>query len=120
MAPERDELRVAGIDTESGLKRLGGKRERYEALLRKFAERQAGTVDAIRAALACGDATAAEREAHSLKGAAATLGADALADDAASAEVAIKSGTGVDQGLLSLSQSLDSVVAAIRAALPEG
>jgi two-component system sensor histidine kinase/response regulator len=116
--PEGDALRIAGIDTESGLKRLGGKRERYEALLRKFADRQAEAVDAIRAALSAGDMATAEREAHSLKGAAATLGADHLAEDAAKAELAIKSGNGVDRELLSLSRSLDGVVTAIKTALP--
>ena len=34
-------LNNAGIDTASGLRRLGGKRERYELLLRKFSARQA-------------------------------------------------------------------------------
>jgi two-component system sensor histidine kinase/response regulator len=112
-------LSIAGIDTDSGLKRLGGKRERYESLLRKFATKQAGTVETIRAALSGGDAAAAERDAHSLKGAAATLGADGLAEDAATAEAAIKSGHAVDEALLSLSRSLDGVVAAIRTALPD-
>jgi two-component system, sensor histidine kinase and response regulator len=112
-------LRIAGIDTDSGLKRLGGKRERYESLLRKFATKQAGAVETIRAALSGGDAAAAERDAHSLKGAAATLGADSLAEDAAKAEVAIQSGHAVDEALLSLSRSLDGVVVAIQTALPD-
>ena len=75
-------LEIDGIDTEAGVKRLGGKHERYESLLGKFAARQGGTVDAIRAALASGDTAAAERDAHSLKGSAATLGADPLAEEA--------------------------------------
>ena len=33
-----DALTIEGIDTESALKRLGNKRERYEALLQKFAD----------------------------------------------------------------------------------
>ena len=75
-----------------GLRRTGGNRKRYETLLRKFAEQQASTVDAIEAALAAGDAATAERAAHSLKGAAATLGASSLSEAAARAEVAIKTG----------------------------
>jgi two-component system sensor histidine kinase/response regulator len=114
-----DPLRIAGIDTDSGLKRLRGKRERYESLLWKFAARQAGTVEAIRAALAGGDVATAERDAHSLKGAAATLGADLLAEEAAKAEAAIKSGHAVEEALLSLSRALDGVVTAIRTALPD-
>ena len=38
------------LTPHSGLKSIGGKRERYESLLRKFAGRQAGTAEAIRAA----------------------------------------------------------------------
>ena len=43
MGPDSTALNIAGIDTALGLKSIGGKRERYESLLRKFAERQAGT-----------------------------------------------------------------------------
>ena len=39
---DTDTLKIAGIDTSLGLKQVGGKRERYESLLRKFAGRQAG------------------------------------------------------------------------------
>jgi two-component system sensor histidine kinase/response regulator len=108
-----------GIDTDAGLKRLGGKRERYESLLRKFAARQAGTVESIRESLRGGDIAGAERDAHSLKGSAATLGADVLAEEAAKMEAAIKSGHNIDRALFSLSQSLEEVLAGIRAMLPE-
>lgn len=116
--PDSGALKIAGIDTELGLKRIGGKRERYESLLRKFAERQAESADAIRAALSGGDASTAEREAHSLKGAASTLGAAALAEHAANVETAIQTGQNVDEVLETLSHSLIAVVRAIRAALP--
>ena len=119
LCPNDEPLRLDGIDTNAGLKRLGGKRERYESLLRKFAARQAGTIDLIRASLSCGDIAAAERHAHSLKGSAATLGADIVAEEAAKVEAAIKSGRDVDATLLSLSQSLDGLIAGIRAVLHE-
>src|SRR5262249_45041190 len=112
-------LIIVGADTDAGLKRLGGKRERYESLLRKFAARQAGTVESIRGSLRGGDIAAAERGAHSLKGSAATLGADILSEEAAKAEAAIKSGREVDAALSSLSQSLDGLIAEIRAVLHE-
>ena len=118
MDPDTPALKIAGIDTNLGLKRIGGKRERYESLLRKFAGQQAGAIEAIRAALSIGDASTAEREAHSLKGAASTLGATDLAEHAAKVEAAIKTGQGVDETLESLSHSLVAVVGAIRAALP--
>jgi two-component system sensor histidine kinase/response regulator len=112
--PDIDALKIAGIDTSLGLKSIGGKRERYVSLLRKFAERQAGTAEAIRAALSVGDASTAEREAHSLKGAASTLGATALAKHAANVEIAIQTRQNVDEALDSLSHSLGVIVKAIR------
>jgi HPt (histidine-containing phosphotransfer) domain-containing protein len=119
LGPDTDLLKIAGIDMSLGLKQVGGKRERYESLLRKFASRQAGTVTAIRAALAAGDAASAEREAHSLKGAAATLGALALSEAASNTETALKAGVGVEQALGSLSNSLGTVVEAIQSSLPD-
>jgi PAS domain S-box-containing protein len=113
------DLLIPGIDVRSGLKRTGGHRQRYETLLRKFAEQQLGVAEAMQAALANGDAATAERAAHSLKGAAGTLGAAALSEAAASAETAIKTGRGVDAALKSLSVALDPLLAAIRKALPE-
>ena len=107
--PDADTLKIAGIDTSLGLKQVGGKRERYESLLRKFAIRQAEAVTAIRTALAVGDAATAAREAHSLKGVAATLGALSLSEAASNAETALKAGVGVEHALGSLSNSLSAV-----------
>lgn len=117
-APDR-ELAISGIDVASGLKRTGGNRRRYESLLRKFAEQQAGTAAIIRAALAKGDDATAERGAHSLKGAAATLGANALSEAAARAEAAIKSGQDPGAAVDALSLALDRVLANVWAALPD-
>ena len=111
-------LQIPGIDTKSALKRTGGNQRRYESLLGRFAETQAGAVEQIRAALAAGDAPTAERGAHSLKGAGGNLGAMALAEAAAKAEAAIKSGQGVEAALDSLALSLRAIVEAIRSALP--
>ena len=113
------ELIIPGIDVRSGLKRTGGQRERYETLLRKFAEQQLGATEAMRAALSAGDAATAERTAHSLKGAAGTLGAVTLSDAAAKAETAIKTGHDVEAALKALSLSLDPLLAAIVKTLPE-
>jgi len=112
-------LDIQGIEVRAGLKRTGGNRQRYEALLHKFAEQQAGTVESMKAALSIGDAATAERAAHSLKGAAGTLGAASLSEAAAEAETAIKTGRGVPQAVRSLSLVLDPVLQAIRSALPE-
>jgi signal transduction histidine kinase/DNA-binding response OmpR family regulator len=119
-ASETETLQIAGIDTKSALRRTGGNRRRYEFLLGKFAESQAGAVEDIRAALAAGDVPTAERAAHSLKGAAGNLGATALADVAAKAEAAIKAGEGFEAALDSLTPALRTVVEAINLALPGG
>ena len=112
-------LEIAGIEVKLALKRTGGNRKRYETLLRRFAQQQAGAVEGIRKALSTGDAATAERAAHSLKGAAGTLGAAALSEAAAKAETAIRTGQGIGTALTSLSLALLPAVEAIRVALPE-
>jgi HPt (histidine-containing phosphotransfer) domain-containing protein len=113
-----DGLTIEGIDTEGALKRLGNKRERYEALLRKFAEKQSGSVVAVRTALAAGDRASAERELHSLRGAAGSLGAVAIAETAGECERCLREGGDAEASLEALENSLASSVAAIRSALP--
>jgi len=117
-ARESDTLEILGVDTKSALRRTGGNRKRYEALLRKFAEPSAGGVGEIRAALAAGDTVTAARAAHSLKGVAANLGASEVSDIAAKVESAVTEGQGVKELLDSLAASFDKIAGAIRAALP--
>jgi len=109
---------IEGIDVAAGMRLTGGNRDRYDALLRKFVERQAGTVDAIRLALSAGDEGAAERAAHSLKGVAATLGAASLSATAAEAEAAIRTGQDPERTLRALSLALDPLMQAIAAVWP--
>jgi PAS domain S-box-containing protein len=115
----RVELAISGIDVYAGLKRTGGNRARYETLLRKFADQQSGAVADIRTALSLADAASAERAAHSLKGAAATLGATALSEAADTVETSIRSGHRIDQAVSILSVALDETIAKIWEALPE-
>jgi signal transduction histidine kinase/DNA-binding response OmpR family regulator/HPt (histidine-containing phosphotransfer) domain-containing protein len=117
-ASDFDPLEILGIDTKSALRRTGGNRKRYESLLRRFAEPSTGAVEEIRAALAAGDTATAARAAHSLKGAAANLGAGALAAVAARAETAVTTGQGVDEVLHALAVSFEAVARAINSALP--
>jgi len=112
------DLVIPGIDTASALKRTGGNRKRYESLLRRFADSQSHALDDIRAALAANDSPTAQRHAHSLKGASANLGANALAEVAAAAEEAITSNHSIVSALESLSRSLSLTTASIHAALP--
>ena len=114
--PELAGLQIEGVDTQSALRRTGGNPKRYEMLLRKFAE--SANVAEIGVALAAGDTPTAARAAHSLKGAAANLGANAVANTAAEAETAIKAGKAVQPLLDTLAAKLRGVVQAIQSALP--
>jgi signal transduction histidine kinase/DNA-binding response OmpR family regulator/HPt (histidine-containing phosphotransfer) domain-containing protein len=111
-------LEIPGIDTQSALKRTGGNRQRYVSLLRRFADSQMGAAGQIRAALKTQDSATAQRIAHSLKGAAANLGANALATAAGSAEVAIKTQSEVEPALGELERTLFAAVAAMQRTLP--
>jgi two-component system sensor histidine kinase/response regulator len=111
-------LEIPGIDTQSALKRTGGNRQRYVSLLRRFADSQVGALGEIRAALKALDSATAQRIAHSLKGVAANLGANALATAAGSAEVAIKTQIDVEPALGEMERTLFAAVAAIQKTLP--
>jgi len=109
---------IPGIDTQTALRRTGGNLRRYLSLLRRFAESQVGATEQIRAALNARDSAAAQRIAHSLKGAAANLGANALAAAAGGAETAIKTESEVEPALTEMDGVLRAAVAAIETALP--
>jgi len=111
-------LEIPGIDTQTALKRTGGNRQRYVSLLRRFADSQVGAVGEIRGALKAQDSATAQRIAHSLKGAAANLGANALATAAGSAEVAIRTQSDVEPALCEMERTLFAAVAAIQKTLP--
>jgi two-component system sensor histidine kinase/response regulator len=111
-------LEIPGIDTQTALKRTGGNRERYVSLLRRFAKSQVGAAGEIRVALKAQDSATAQRIAHSLKGAAANLGANALATASGSAEVAIKTQSEVEPALVEMERTLFAVAAAIQKTLP--
>ena len=81
---------LAGLDSACGLSRASGKVRLYRDLLGKFVVGQEGAIDSIRAALAKSDRLEAERFAHTLKGTAATIGADSISEAAASIESAIR------------------------------
>jgi CheY-like chemotaxis protein len=88
-APPPDLLALAqarGIDLARALRRLGGRLAVYAGLLRSFRADLAGATGRVVTQLAAGQREAAAREMHTLKGLAATLGANALSALAARAE----------------------------------
>jgi CheY-like chemotaxis protein len=79
-----------GFDLAAALARLDGNRTLFASLIRRFGQDRATIVAAAKAALQQGDRAAAAREMHTLKGLAATLGAMALAQQAAEVEATFK------------------------------
>ena len=110
---------IVGVDTAGGLHRVGGNERLYHAMLRQYAEDQAGTSTALRAALAEGDTKTAERLAHTLKGVSATLGIKGPSEAAAIVEDRIRHGRleGIEADLMAMEQATAAVIAAIRAVL---
>jgi GAF domain-containing protein/DNA-binding response OmpR family regulator/nitrogen-specific signal transduction histidine kinase/HPt (histidine-containing phosphotransfer) domain-containing protein len=110
---------IAGVDIADGLHRVGGNLRLYRAMLQQYAEDQAETPAALRAALAAGDAKTAERLAHTLKGVSATLGIKPASEVAAVVEDRIRHGRleGIEDDLVALQQATEAVIAGIRAAL---
>jgi len=80
---------LPGIDTEEGLRRMMNKPAFYEKMLKTFHDRYAAAPAVIDAHLAAGGNDDARREAHSVKGVAASIGAGALRDAALALEKAL-------------------------------
>ena len=110
---------IAGVDIADGLHRVGGNLRLYRAMLQQYAEDQAETPAALRAALAAGDVKTAERLAHTLKGVSATLGIKPASEAGAVVEDRIRHGRleGIEDDLVALEEATGAVIAAIRAAL---
>jgi CheY-like chemotaxis protein len=83
---------VPGFDLAHGLCMVLGRSDRLLELLRRFVTDHGADADAIRSALENGDPETAHRLAHSLRGAAAVLGAFAVTDAAEEVEEYIMTG----------------------------
>ncbi|MBI4998819.1 MAG: response regulator [Rhodocyclales bacterium] len=104
---------VATLARDAAIARLGGNSDMYQRLLGRFREDQATAAERIRAALADGERDTARRHAHTLKGLAGNIGAEALMAAAAATERALGGDAPVDDALASLATELDAVLAAI-------
>ena len=83
---------AAGVDIRAALNRLGGQVGVYQRMLHSFARDLAGLPQQLQAHIAQGQAVPAARLLHTLKGLAATLGAMALAAEAAQGEQQLAAG----------------------------
>jgi len=130
-APEQTPLAaIEGLDMVGGLRRVMGKQARYVHMLRAFAANQATAVQQMRILLEAGDRAGAERTAHTLKGLAGNIGADALqllADEVEYALTPAQAGSTraavlaqqLEPQLAQLAQVLAGQIRAIEAALPD-
>ncbi|MDZ4200760.1 MAG: response regulator [Gallionella sp.] len=112
---------IAGLDIETGLRRVLGKKPLYLSMLRKFVSGQKNAVVAIREAFESGDLETAERLAHTTKGVAGNVGAGQVQELAAELERAVKARELRDRMevlLDALALPLDELVSALERALP--
>jgi CheY-like chemotaxis protein len=106
---------LPGISRASGLGRVGGNKQLYAKLLRKFRESQQNAVAGIRTALRSGDRETAGRLAHTVKGVSGNLGAETLYRAAAELEKAIKEGEeNIDPRLTGFGSQLKIVMDGIK------
>jgi CheY-like chemotaxis protein/HPt (histidine-containing phosphotransfer) domain-containing protein len=114
---------IPRLDVEGGLRLCRGKVDRYVNFLRMFVDHHGKDMAVLRGAIAQGDIEAAQRMAHSVKGASATVHATRMQELAHQLDLALRAGQSADQlegGLAALEAEQDRFAAAIRALPGEG
>ena len=86
------------MDFKSALEEFGGKGDGFRRILEKFMKDLKSQISILRKAALDGDTEAISREAHSIKGGAATVYAYAIASIASELEIAARSGALKDVG----------------------
>ena len=81
-----DPLAAEGFDVATALQQLAGSEKLYLSIITKFATMYKDLPDTIRADLEKGDLAKVQRDAHTVKGLAGTLGHGALREAAAQLE----------------------------------
>jgi two-component system sensor histidine kinase/response regulator len=122
MQPEADPLdAVNGLDWRNGLRRLLNNRAGYEKMLRRFQTGQAEAALALKKSLTDGDVESAQRQAHTLKGIAGTLGADLLQEHSGALETALHQGVAPSECVAmvsALDAELQRLLGALHQVLP--
>ena len=120
VAPVFD-LGIPGIDANSALRRMLGGTDLYFSTLKKFCEHQGNISETMLAALDADDWSSARRHAHTLKSVAASIGADALAKEAATLEKSLAEHVPrarVDELIVAIDAQLCELIPAVRGKLP--
>lgn len=84
--------RVHVIDIDEALVNMGGSRELLDRMLQSFRKEQADSLDELIASFDAGDKNSAHRQAHTLKGIAASICAHELRHSMAELEEALERG----------------------------
>ena len=101
---------LPGIDAKAGLKAIRNNQELYLKLLREFYQDHKDASQLFKSAIAQGDHKTAQRIAHTLKGAAANLGAKDLSGAAAQLEKAVSDDNPFQDNLEHFHTSLETVM----------
>jgi signal transduction histidine kinase/ligand-binding sensor domain-containing protein/HPt (histidine-containing phosphotransfer) domain-containing protein/ActR/RegA family two-component response regulator len=111
---------LAGIDSRRGLANVVGNRVLYVELLKRFMVSQRDTAAQLRGELDAGDATAAQRRAHSLRSVAANIGALDVERAAEAVETCLREGNRsvLEPLLTTLISALQHVLASLDAQFP--
>jgi len=109
------------LDRKTALGRIGGSIALYQRILRRFRSEHADALQRLRAALAVGDGTTAERLIHSLKGLSSSIGAESLHALCAGLEEAIRNGdqTRIASLLPEAERALSAILGEIARTVPE-
>ena len=105
---------IEALDAITGLRRTQGDLARYRRLLEMFVRTEADIAQRVDAALKLDDRVTACRHAHSLKGVAATIGADELAAVAATIEEYLRQGGDPDPALDQLESTVSTLMVPLR------
>ncbi|WP_300161570.1 response regulator [Solidesulfovibrio sp.] len=103
----------SGIDLAKALARLGGNEALLSSIAAEFARDYAASADEIMGRVRAGDLDAARRLAHTVKGVAGNIAADALAEAAREIEAALGRGSPPE------GERLDAYAAALAAAVAD-
>ena len=108
---KKDNMTEEVLDWKEAIARVLNKRDMYVKLLAKFIETERDTPSKVAQALKSGNMEEARNLVHSTKGAAANLGAKALAAAALELEMAVKAGADTDRAMSHFSAAhMDTLV----------
>jgi signal transduction histidine kinase/ligand-binding sensor domain-containing protein/DNA-binding response OmpR family regulator/HPt (histidine-containing phosphotransfer) domain-containing protein len=117
-APVHD-LSIPGVDVAPALRRCSQNLDLYLRLLQIFVESAASAPDKITQALERGDRGTAEREAHTMRGAAGNIGANDLAAVSTELELAIENSEENEALLKKFSAASAELINALKQALQD-